>query len=330
MAGTENNPSQGLEHDHHDDDLLRLLAEDGDDEQGLTAPAEPEPEDDDAEFDMDSHEDEEELVEDDEDEITEPNDDFLSRRFKLKAGDEDIEVTGDELTKGYQRQADYTRKTQQLAEERKAIEAEKAQIAQLQQRYLETLQQQGNSELAKFKDVDWARLRAEDPDEYVMKRAEYQEAQERANKSQVEQRQIMEEQQKQMQAQWAEYVQKQNEELSGPDGIQGWTDPEKGTEIRTALRGYALNLGFTEDEVNQLADAKALKVLDKARRYDELLAKSGKVAQKKKASPPPKVAKAGASGRSGTATKKQAALQRLRRSGSDNDAAAAIFQMLDD
>lgn len=327
MAGNENTPAQGFENDHHDDDLLRLLAEEGEDEQGETAPAESDLEDDDSEFDMDSGAEDEDAQDD---EPAGGEDDFLKRSFKIKAGEEELEVSGEELTKGYQRQADYTRKTQALAEERKALEAEKAQISQLQQRYLETLQKQGDGALAKFKDVDWARLRQEDPDEYVLKRAEYQEAQEQAHKAQAEQRQIMEEQQKQIQAQWQEYVQQQNQELSGPNGIPGWADPEKGAEVRSALRGYALNLGFTEDEVNQLADAKALKVLDKARRYDELLAKSGKVAQKKKASPPPKVAKAGASGRSGAPNKKQAAMQRLRRSGSDNDAAAAIFQMLDD
>ena len=43
--------------------------------------------------------------------------------YTVKIDGEEFEVTLDELRNGYQRQADYTRKSQSLAEQRKAYEA---------------------------------------------------------------------------------------------------------------------------------------------------------------------------------------------------------------
>ena len=59
----------------------------------------------------------------------------MAEKYKVKVGDEELEVTLDELLQGYMRQADYTRKTQALAEERKKLEEqlkeleEKAKLA---------------------------------------------------------------------------------------------------------------------------------------------------------------------------------------------------------
>lgn len=48
---------------------------------------------------------------------------FLNQTFKVKVDGEELEVTLDEALKGYQRQADYTRKTQELASQRQQAEA---------------------------------------------------------------------------------------------------------------------------------------------------------------------------------------------------------------
>lgn len=54
-------------------------------------------------------------------------------RYKVKASGEEVEVTLDDLIKGYQREADYTKKTQTLAEQRKQVESERAVIEQAKQ-----------------------------------------------------------------------------------------------------------------------------------------------------------------------------------------------------
>jgi hypothetical protein len=45
-----------------------------------------------------------------------------TRTYRVKVNGEEIEVTEDELLNGYSRQQDYTRKSQELAERRKAID----------------------------------------------------------------------------------------------------------------------------------------------------------------------------------------------------------------
>jgi hypothetical protein len=66
-----------------------------------------------------------------------------TRTFRVKVGNEEVEVTEDELLSGYSRTADYTKKTQALAETRKAVEAERVAIEeakQLRETYSQRLQ----------------------------------------------------------------------------------------------------------------------------------------------------------------------------------------------
>jgi len=54
-------------------------------------------------------------------------------RYKVKASGEEVEVELDELIKGYQQGTDYTKKSQALAEQRKAVEAERGHLEQVKQ-----------------------------------------------------------------------------------------------------------------------------------------------------------------------------------------------------
>lgn len=79
----------------------------------------------DEEFDDDELDDVEldEVDEDDElDEAAEQDDLDLDQPVTVKVGGEEVEVTLDEALKGYQRDADYRRKTQELAEQRREVQ----------------------------------------------------------------------------------------------------------------------------------------------------------------------------------------------------------------
>lgn len=67
-------------------------------------------------------------------EITEPEDDV----FKVKVNGEEVEVTKEELLKGYMRQADYTKKTQSLANERRSLEQSRPSQTRQPQQYQQT------------------------------------------------------------------------------------------------------------------------------------------------------------------------------------------------
>jgi len=111
--------------------------------------------------------------------------------FSVKVDGKEIEVTLDELQKGYSRTQDYTRKTQQVAEARKELEAESAAIRAEREQYaqlLGALQQQ--LETAGEQPVDWDRLYAEDPIEWVRQRELARDKQERKAAIQSEQQRL--------------------------------------------------------------------------------------------------------------------------------------------
>ena len=102
------------------------------------------------------------------------------RTYTVKIDGKDTEVTEDELLSGYSRQADYTRKSQVLAEQRKKMDEELAATQQERQQYQSQLEQfnlQADSKLEEFKSVDWVKLKEEDPMEYALKRDQYRELQ---------------------------------------------------------------------------------------------------------------------------------------------------------
>jgi hypothetical protein len=100
--------------------------------------------------------------------------------YSVKVDGEEMEVSLDELIKGYSRQSDYTRKTQELASERNSMAAQQEQwaneIAETQaerQQYISALGQMITNQMAgleQFTKVDWEKLREEDPITFVQKK----------------------------------------------------------------------------------------------------------------------------------------------------------------
>lgn len=72
----------------------------------------------------------------DEDDAEEPEDEFddnpvLDEKFTVKVDGDEVEITVKEALEGYQRREDYTRKTQELAEARRAFESEIEEYAEV-------------------------------------------------------------------------------------------------------------------------------------------------------------------------------------------------------
>ena len=72
-----------------------------------------------SQYDNEDSEEEQPLDEDEEGQV-QSNDE--EPKYTVKVNGEDVEVTQEELLRGYMRQSDYTRKTQALADERQRIE----------------------------------------------------------------------------------------------------------------------------------------------------------------------------------------------------------------
>ena len=244
--------------------------------------------------------------------------------YTVKVDGKDVEVTLDELQAGYSRQADYKRKSQVLAEQRKKADDELAATQQERQRYISQLEQfntDADSKLDGFKSVDWTKLKEDDPMEYALKRDQYRELQESKRLIAEEQQKETYKQQQDAQQAWQEELSRQQEIVAKklPDLVH----PEKGPKLKQAIKTFAINKGFTEQEVDNLIDARSVDILHKAMLYENL--KNAKIS-KKKAKVVPKVTKPGAGVTKGEIDSEKVKQQRarLKRTGKVDDAAKLL------
>ena len=269
---------------------------------------------------------EEEVAEEEEYEVVAEED----LKYTVKVDGEELEVGIDELKNGYQRQADYTRKSQALAEQRKEteqIQSERQKLEQERQMYangLQMLQEQQNAKLQEFNSTDWEALKNEDPYQYMLKKDEYRDAQEKVQNVQQQQVIIQQERAEEAQKARAHFVQQEYARLV--QALPEWNDKE--STVKKDVQEYAKSVGFLPEEINQLADHRSVLVIKKAMEYDKL---TTKVAPKKKAVK--KVPKVQKSGRGNSkedvaveAIKKKRA--RLQKSGKQQDAASVFYDML--
>lgn len=248
-------------------------------------------------------------------------------RYRVKAAGEDREVSLDDLIKSYQLGTDYTQKTQALAEQRKAIEAEKAaveQAKQLRDQYAQRLEliEKVLSEQNKSEDLE--SLKEVDPIGYAMKVAESVQRDKQLAAVNAERSRIAEKQQAERQSQLQQYLAEQQARLQ--QSIPEYSDPQKGESVRRDIRSYAQNVGFTESELNQVYDSRAVQVLWEAAQYRKLVSKTPEVT--KRVAEAPKTMKPGAgrvSNSESDAIKND--FNKLRKTGKTRDA-ASLFERL--
>jgi len=219
--------------------------------------------------------------------------------YTIKVDGQDVEVSLEELQQGYSRQSDYTKKTQELSEERRTIDAERAEyqnglnqlMAQRQQyeQALGQLGQQLSQNMSKFQNVDWQRLKNEDPLEYVTKRDEFREEQERIKSVHYHQQQVQVQQQQEME----QIRQKAVAEEIGKLGtlIPEWNDPDAQPKIAKNIMDYGVTSGFTREEMEGLVDSRSVYLIHKAMKYDAL---QNADLKNKKVKNKPKMTKSGA------------------------------------
>ena len=268
------------------------------------------------------YEDESEVVDESEEEATEEE---PTPTYKVRVGKEEVEVPLDELLKGYSRTADYTRKTQEIADQRKAVEAEKAKIeeaSRLRDTYAQRLgiieqmlkQQDSGEDLASLKETD--------PIGYAVKVAEQAEREKQLSAVRAEQQRIAQQQQGEQQERLKTYLAQEAQKLA--EAIPEMNDPAKGQAIRTDIRNFAQKLGYSEQELSQVYDSRAVTALYKAMQYDKLM--SGKGDATKKVQQAPKMLKPGTSTPEARQTQEVKQLRgRLKKSGKARDA-ASIFE----
>ena len=218
--------------------------------------------------------------------------------YTVRVNGEDVDVTLDEALKGYQRESDYTRKTQQLAEQRKQLEAEQsefqavqAQTAQLRDAYGQTLQQlQQQLQNGLQQEPDWdAAYQQLDAKEYTRLVQDWNARKDNLQKVQAEQARVAKEQAKESESMMRAHLAQQSELML--EKLPQWRDEKVRLTERDELITYAKSLGYTDDEIANAADHRAIVALYHSWQLSKLNA--AKPEAKKRVRKAPKMAKAG-------------------------------------
>lgn len=249
--------------------------------------------------------------------------------FRVKVDGEEVEVPLDELLKGYSRTADYTRKTQAIAEARKQAEAEAAAAREERQRYAQTLEVL-DTQLRALQppEIDWDMLYQQNPVEWVRQREIQRTRQEQTNWLQAQRAALAEKQAQEEQIEQAQTLEAERGKLL--EVLPEWRDADKARAEKAKIVSYATEkLGFSVEEISDIYDARAVVALRKAMMFDELMSKRDQMRPKIMQKAKPMKAGAASSPQSSKVVASKAALSRLANSGSHKDAAAVFEQFID-
>lgn len=276
------------------------------------------------------------------------DDDAKDPVFTAVIDGEEYEVPLSELIASWQRQGDYTKKTQALAEQRRALEdqakqvqelhsgltAEQQRIAKEREQYdaaLEALQQVLKGADDEWAKIDWDQLYEEDPVEAAKQESRYRrhldrkrEAEAEAKRREEERKREAEEAQKRVVAEFQAGIAKH---------FPQWVDESVRSKDWGAMYKVAKSLDFTDDEIRSTTDVRIFRLLHKAMQFDRVEAakrSATSVAPKKAAGEPAKVVRSSGARpatRAGATSSNRSirdAYAKLRQSGNPADAARLL------
>lgn len=301
-----------------------LTADEGDTETPAAKPPtheSPESESDEAEAAPEQAEVEDESPEGEEQD-EEPEAQPAEELFTVTVDGKPLQVTKDELLKSYSRQADYTRKTQELAEQRKAHEAESTAARDERKRLAASLTQLETAlKQVTPKEPDWTVARATmEPAEFAAEYAAWSQHKEEMKALKAEREAAEAAVRADDEKAFRTHIAEQNRLLT--EALPELKDPEKSKTLRSEFVAAAESVGFTKADVEGITDHRLMLLLSKAAKYDK--------AQKARPAIQQRIekVKTATPGTPGTVVKKQpsaaaAAQKRLAQTGSIRDAAAS-------
>lgn len=244
---------------------------------------------------------EEEAESESEEEAEEPT-------FTIKHDGKEVTLKQSELMDMAQKGFDYTQKTMAVAEERKAVDAVKAQAEELRQRSesavqeqfsrLQALEQFYASQVGDPPPIEWAQ---QDAAYYLAQKELYENRRGQLEQARQAIHHLQSEQQRQRQAWIAQQAESTEKALR--DTLPGWND-----EMLDQYAKYATGLGLTPDKAGDAFVQKGFwELIHKAKQYDALLAKKAEMKPVAKLS---KVAKPGNNNQPPQLAKRQEALKR--------------------
>lgn len=247
----------------------------------------------------------------------EPTD--AERKYKVKVDGQELEVTEAELIKGFQLEANYRRKTAEIAEQRRAVEAEHQRISNERAYYAQQLQ--SFQESLQIPPEPDARLAHTDPLGYVQQKAVWEQQVRQHQWAQAEQQRLAQQTAVEQQQHYERHLSSEMERLQ--EALPDWKDPAKARAEKKSLTEYLRKSGYTDDEISAATDHRAIVLARKAALYDKIVASKPTIEQR--VAQAPKTIKPGSTPAGETvASQRKAVWKQLERKGGVDAAAALI------
>lgn len=240
---------------------------------------------DDAEVD-DSEEDEVEVeAKDDDDETDDEADSEEPVYFSVKVDGKEEQVTLEDLKRGYSGQKYVQKGMQEVAANRKQTEEVYSALLAERQQLVEMYQQMQQGQFLSKPTPPSDDLLSDDPIGYIEQKARYDKAMEQYNQQQVKMSQIMQQSEQARERAVQAYLQQEMQSLANV--IPDFGDAQKATKLKGKLLDGGQNFyGYTEEEIGAIMDHRAIRVLNDAIKYREIVAGKSKAEQKAKGAKP--------------------------------------------
>jgi hypothetical protein len=254
----------------------------------------------------------------------------------VKINGKPTQVPTSELIAGYQRQADYSQKTAKLSERARTLDAGHAKAAEVVTEHLKRSQALvarvyqdlvGDMNSQEMRDLrrtnfgEWQRIKAEYDDRTAQVATYFQ-----TLNTELERHDAAVKEQRQSHLNTTLTQEREKVLAAIPD----WDEGADGSQPGSAkLVQYLVNSGFSSAELDGLTDSRHIVIADKARRYDEMMARQKKAPAK--AVPKHIPAGGGQVAKKSTAPSRreyEAVRSRAAKSGDMRDAGAAISKLL--
>jgi len=241
---------------------------------------------DDAEVD-DGEEDEEVEVEmsDDDEEADDEADQEAPVLYTVKVDGKEEQVTLEDLQRGYSGQKYVQSKMQEAAAQRKQAEEVYSALLAERQQLVDMYQQMQQGQFLTKPNPPSEELLAEDPIGYIEEKARYDKAVEEYNQQQGKMGEIMQQSEQARERAVQAYLQQEMQSLANV--IPEFGDAQKASKLKNKLiDGGQNHYGYSQEEIGQIMDHRAIRVLNDAIKYREIVAGKSKAEAKAKGAKP--------------------------------------------
>jgi len=262
---------------------------------------------------------EEEEVEEEDDEDADEAEESTPELYTVKIDGKEEQVSLDDLKRGYSGQQYVQKGMQEAANLRKQAELvyqalmnERAMVAQAIQGGIPQPPAEPSKEMFES-----------DPIGFMEAKLKYDDQLKEYNERMSQFQQIAEQQSQAQQAAQRAYLEREMETLK--QVVPEFADPQKASQVRDRLVTMGQEIyGYEANEVSAIMDHRAIRVLNDAIKYQELI--SGKKQAEKNAKPRPKrTVRAGAKKTASNTNAERQTRQKLKKSGNINDALSLIL-----